>query len=244
MPDPTIDPVCTYLEWDSNFFQKRIARLNATRLDPDTTRNALQWSDQNRIDCLYFLADFDDPQTCQLAEENHFQFVDVRVTYDRAVPEVESRASTPWVRAAREQDLPFLKSIARKGHRDSRFYFDGHFDRGKCDLLYETWIANSMHGFADSVMVAESGHEAAAYVTCHLKGQEAQIGLIGVEQTHRGKGLGSALVAAFLAWSREHGAVRAKVITQGRNSGAQRLYQKSGFSIASSQFWYHRWFSR
>lgn len=245
MPEnPATDPVCSYLEWDSNFFEKRIARLNANRLDADSTRNALQWSRQNRIDCLYFLADSHDPHACQLAEENRFQFVDVRVTYARAVGEVENAPTDAEIRNAREQDLPSLQAIARKGHRDSRFYFDDHFDRRKCDLLYETWITNSMHGFADAVMVAESRREAAAYVTCHLKGQEAQIGLIGVGEAHRGKGLGSALVTGFLAWSREHGATHAKVVTQGRNIGAQRLYQKAGFTIASFQIWYHRWFPR
>ena len=241
--NPAKAPLCSYLDWDSNFFERRIARLHASRLEPAIMQQALQWCAQNRIDCLYFLADSDDPQTARLTEENHFQFVDVRVTYERAVAHREIEGAGAKVRLAREEDLPLLADIARNAHHDSRFYFDEHFDRGKCARLYETWIANSMHGFADAVLVAECGEQAAAYVTCQRKGQEAQIGLIGVSEAHRGKGLGSMLVKSFLSWSRERGAVQAKVVTQGRNAGAQRLYQKSGFLLASSQLWYHRWFS-
>ena len=242
--NPASAPWCSYLDWDSNFFERRIARLNVSRLEPEITQQALQWCAQNRIDCLYFLADSNDPQTTRLAEENRFQFVDVRVTYERAVAQTEKEESGAKVRLAREEDLPLLANIARSAHQDSRFYFDGHFGREKCDRLYETWVRNSLHGFADAVLVAEYANQASAYVTCQWKGQEAQIGLIGVSEAHRGKGLGSMLVKSFLSWARERGAVQAKVITQGRNSGAQRLYQKTGFLLASSQFWYHRWFAR
>ena len=241
--NPANAPLCSYLDWDSSFFERRIARLNASRLEPAITQQALQWCAQNRIDCLYFLADSDDPQTKRLAEQNRFQFVDVRVTYERAVASIGKDKTEANVRLAREEDLPFLAEIARTGHHDSRFYFDEHFDRLKCDQLYETWIRNSFHGFADAVLVAESGQQAAAYVTCKLTGSEAQIGLIGVHQAYRGQGLGSTLVTSFLSWARERGAVHAKVVTQGRNAGAQRLYQKSGFLLASSQLWYHGWLS-
>ena len=33
------------------------------------------------------------------------------------------------------------------------------------------------------------------------------------------------------------------VVTQGRNIRAQRLYQKNGFIIKSSEIWYHKWVS-
>ena len=241
---PANAPLCSYLDWDSNFFERRIARLNASRLYPQNVQQALQWCEQNRIDCLYFLADSDDPQTTRLAEENRFQFVDVRVTYERAVSYKENGEATPNVRLATEADLPLLAKIARSGHQDSRFYFDEHFERAQCDRLYETWIEKSMQGFADAVLVAESGQQAAAYVTCKQTKQEARIGLIGVSEAHRGKGLGSTLVTRFLAWASERGAVQARVVTQGRNVGAQRLYQKCGFLSASLQLWYHRWFLR
>ena len=139
--------------------------------------------------------------------------------------------------------MAILRGIARTGHRDTRFYSDEHFDRMKCDLLYETWIENSFRGFAQAVLVAEVEGKPAAYLTCHLKDQESQIGLVGVGESSRGMGLGTKLVQHFFSWSREQGARRAIVVTQGRNLGAQRLYQRNGFQTVSLQLWYHRWFA-
>ncbi len=238
------EPVCTYLEWDSEFFQRRIARLNPRRLDPAIVAECADWCRRHRIDCLYFLADSEDAETPRLAEANGFYFTDVRVTLERAVAGEDLAAdSLNSTRFAHEEDLEALRAIARTGHQDTRFYFDGHFEKRKCDLLYETWIENSIRGFAQAVLVAEAEGEPAAYLACHLNEQTSQIGLLGVAERHRGKGLGTKLVQVFLRWSREQGASRAIVVTQGRNVQAQRLYQHNGFRTSSVQLWYHRWFT-
>lgn len=234
---------CTYLEWDSEFFSRRIARANRRRLDPPALSALLGWCAANRIECLYFLADADDPQTARLAEANHFLLADVRMMFERKVDEPFVSPSDSVVRLAREEDLGALRSIAKTGHRDTRFYFDQHFDRAKCDLLYETWIENSVRGFAQAVLVAEVDQKPVGYITNHLRGDEAQIGLVGIDQGHQGAGLGSILVQHFLSWAARKGAERATVVTQGRNTRAQRLYQRNGFVTATFQSWYHRWFS-
>jgi dTDP-4-amino-4,6-dideoxy-D-galactose acyltransferase len=236
--------LCTFLEWDSNFFGVRIARLNASRLDEETLASALQWCNSNRIDCLYFLADADHAMTPILAEKNGFHLTDVRVTYERPLAQNETFPAHGTIRLAREQDLPTLREIARNTHRDTRFYFDGRFDRDKCDQFYATWVENSLRGFAQAVLVAEVAGIPAAYLTCHLKANESQIGLLGVGAQHQGRGLGTKLVQQFFSWSREHNAQRATVVTQGRNLAAQRLYQRNSFVTASLQLWYHRWLSR
>lgn len=239
------ESICLYLEWDSSFFGSRIARLQRRRLDAATLNEALVWCRDNRIDCLYFLADADHAATVRLAESDGFQLTDVRVTLERAVGEADALApSSDEIRLAREPDLTALRAIARTAHHDSRFYFDEHFDRGKCDLLYETWVENSFHGFAQAVLVAEVEGRAAGYLTCHLKGTESQIGLVGITAENQGRGLGSRLIRHFLSWSREQGATRALVVTQGRNLAAQRLYQRNGFISSSLQLCYHLWFRR
>jgi len=239
------DPICSYLEWDSKFFARRIARLNRSRLDDGTVAESLAWCHSNRIDCLYFLADSDHAGTPRLAEANDFGLTDVRVTLARDIPQADpATPDSDRIRQAREDDLSALRSMARTGHRDSRFYFDERFERAKCDLLYETWIENSVRGFAQAVLVADVEGKPAAYLTCQLRNQESQIGLFGVGANWRGVGLGTKLVQHFFGWSSQQGAVRAVVVTQGRNLAAQRLYQRNGFVTTSLQLWYHRWFPR
>jgi len=236
--------LCTFLEWDSNFFGVRIARLNVAHLNEQTLASTLQWCGSNRIDCLYFLSDSDHAATPLLAENNGFHLTDVRMTLEKPLAQSETFPAHATIRLAREEDLPALREIARNTHRDTRFYFDGHFDHDKCDQLYATWIENSFRGFAQAVLVADVANVPAAYLTCHLKDGESQIGLLGVGAQHQGGGLGTKLVHQFLFWSREQRAERATVVTQGRNLAAQRLYQRNGFVTASFQLWYHRWFSR
>lgn len=234
--------LCSYLDWDSNFFGLRIARLEPHRLDEAVVAQAAAWARENRIECLYFLADANDPHTARIAQANDYLPVDVRLTFERPVPKDPAQA-TPGVRVAREQDLPALRAIAGKSHSDTRFYFDSHFDRARCDQLYETWIENSMHGFAQGVLAAEQHGRAVGYVTLHLRDEEAQIGLIAIAAGFQGSGLGKQLVYAALDWAREHDARTMKVVTQGRNVPAQRLYQRCGFVTAGFEIWYHKWFS-
>jgi len=239
------EAVCTYLDWDSQFFQRRIARLNRRRLDEGSAAEALAWCGENKIDCLYFLADADDAKTVRLAQQNNFIQTDVRVTFERLLTDDDrllADSGDGMVRLGDERDLVALCKIAATCHQDSRFYFDEEFERSKCDLLYATWIENSFKGFAQAVLVVEVAAQPVGYITCHLSGSESRIGLVGIADSQKGKGLGKKLVKRFLAWSLEQGAHRATVVTQGRNTGAQRLYQRCGFLTFSFQVWYHRWF--
>jgi len=240
---PRPEPICTYLDWDSEFFARPIARANQSSLSKATLKDLLEWCASNHIECLYFLAEFDDPQTVKLAETNGFQLMDVRVTFERTPSDIPRVPTGVIVRSAREEDIGALRTIARTAHQDTRFYFDRHFERSQCDLLYETWIENSFRGFANAVLVAEVNGRPVAYVTGHLRSDEARIGIIGVAEDHRKAGLGSVMIQQFLSWAAQNRARRVTVVTQGRNVGAQRLYQRNGFVTASSQLWYHRWFT-
>ena len=233
--------LCSYLDWDSEFFHCRIGRLESSRLDEQVIAQALEWAQVNHIDCLYFLADPNHSQTVRLAQDNKFLPVDVRLIFGRPVP-AEPGPKVSSVRFAREDDLPALRAIAAKSHSDTRFYFDRHFDRSRCDQLYETWIENSFHGFAQAVLVVERGTMPAGYVTLHKRDEEARIGLIAVAPGHQGAGLGRLLVEQSLEWARQQAATKMKVVTQGRNVAAQRLYQRCGFLTDSFEIWYHRWF--
>lgn len=238
--------LCRFLEWDSAFFGRRIARVVGTRLTNDSARSVCAWSEANAIECLYFLAASDDPIATRAAEDHGFRFVDVRLTLGRGVPsESLGVGSGPGsVRPFERGDLETLRACARQNHTDSRFYFDPKFPAPLCDALYETWIEKSCNGYADAVLVAEAGGLPAGYVTCDLNSEgEGQIGLVGVDPGHRGLGLGRALVGGALGWFAERGATRVRVVTQARNVGAQRLYEKSGFLVESVEIWYHRWFS-
>lgn len=240
------ESICEFLEWDSQFFDRRIARARIHRLTEETAAELESWCELHRIDCLYFLADSSDPRTVRLAEAGNFAFVDVRITMRRSAENnLTPNAAQSRVRDALESDVPALRTIARNSHTDSRFYYDGNFPRDRCDALYETWIEKSFRGWAAKVLVAGDEGSAGGYITCHLPTPEAgQIGLVGVAENAQGKGLGRELVSQALRWFAEQRVANVSVVTQGRNVRAQRLYQQAGFVTASLELWYHRWFAR
>lgn len=239
------DDLCQYLEWDSEFFGLRIARVAVGRLTRERMQHILRWCDAHRIDCLYFLSDADDPPTVRLAEDHRFRFVDIRVTFENRLATARPGAASAAVRVCRPGDVPFLRAIARNSHRDSRFYFDANFPRSRCDALYEAWIDKSCGGGADAVLVVERERRPAGYICCHVTDEgHGEFGLVAVDADARRRGLGQALVDGSLRWFRERRVEWVTVVTQGRNCRAQRLYQRAGFVSRAVQLWYHGWLTR
>lgn len=82
----------------------------------------------------------------------------------------------------------------------------------------------------------------AAFITGTASGKRGQIGLLGVDERARGRGLGGLIVRAALDEFRQRGCIHVSVVTQGRNIGAQKVYQWAGFTSDSIRLWFHGWF--
>lgn len=238
------------LEWDSEFFGVTIGRLRSERLDRASLDLAVEWCGQHEVDCLYALLTAEDAHTVRLAEEAGARFTDMRVTMrapagqEPESPVADAPMPAPALRPSEPEDVPALETIARAAHAHSRFYFDTSFPDERCDALYERWIRESCAGFADEVIVAELDGRAVGYVTMHLDpSAAARIGLLGVAEDTRGRGIGAALADRAVAWARERGVSSVTVATQARNVSALRLYAQRGFLVESVALWYHLWFS-
>jgi dTDP-4-amino-4,6-dideoxy-D-galactose acyltransferase len=227
------------LDWDSDFFGIQIARHIDTHLNAESWDLARQECLDAHVKCLYMLADSNDLTTSLTLEANGFHYADTRLTYECEL------SPTEWpenVRPATAADIERLVLLARESHIDSRFFFDPGFEIERCKDLYETWLKNSLSGFADATLVAEVDHQPVAYVTLHRRNNHGQIGIIAVDQSARGQGIGRKLIQAahaqYQIWELTH----AQVVTQLRNLAAQRLYQAHGYRVSDASHWYHRWF--
>ena len=242
---------CELLQWDSEFFGFRIARVHGDTLTLEKAARVEDWCRRNRIQGLYFLSRSDDPATIRAAEEHGFRLMDIRLTFELALdgqpkPMCAPRTDSARIRVSRPADLPALRALAGVSHRDSRFFADPHFSPVQAEDLYSAWITLDCQGRAAIVFVAVLPNDVAVgYISCYLdpRSQEGSIGLIGVNAPVRGRGIGQSLVDAALHWFREQGVKIVTVVTQGRNRAAQRLYQKRGFLTRHLQFWYHKWYS-
>ncbi len=246
-PDIAADVLsgCQLLAWDSEFFGRRIARVEPVTIVTAGTTAVDQWCASQKVECVYLLVDAGDQTTTDVAQSGGFRLVDVRLTLEAAgaltsSSDAENRG--PLVRPATGDDLPALRAIARTCHHDTRFYADGRFDRQRCDDLYELWIEKSCGGWADRVFVADDHGQAIGYTTCHVDTDEGRIGLVGVSAGSRRQGSGRAMLREVRRWFAEQGVERVSVVTQGRNAGGLRLYQRAGMVVRTVQFWFHKWF--
>jgi ribosomal protein S18 acetylase RimI-like enzyme len=94
------------------------------------------------------------------------------------------------------------------------------------------------------VLVARDEGRAVGFVTCDVDAATnwGSIGLLGVDESARGRGVGRALTQGALAWFAQRALPGVTVITQGRNVVAQRLYQRCGFVTRSVRLYYHKWY--
>jgi GNAT superfamily N-acetyltransferase len=224
------------LEWDTEFWGRTIGRVRGGRLDETRLADVDQWARANDVECLYFLADADDPASAHVAEHGGFGLMDVRVELERPA----ARAELPeGLREATPADRERLRAIAASSHGATRFYADPRFPDERCDDLYDTWITRSLDGWAAGVLVAEPG----GYVSCHLDGETGSIGLIAVEEGARGGGVGVSLSLGAVAWCAARGAERMTVVTQGRNVPALRTFGRAGFLVSTVGLWFHKWYA-
>lgn len=240
--------ICQLLDWDTAFFGMRIARLIPSRVTESILRQALSWCQSEAIECLYFLADSNYGESIQLIEQGGFNLVDIRVTFERSLSEMDTidtkGVSEISIRPSQLDDVPYLKAIAREIYQDTRFYWDPHFPQERASALYAVWIEKSCKGYAERVLVLEKNAEPVGYITCHITNpQLGRIGLVGVHRKIQNVGAGQHLVHSALQWFASCGVKRADVVTQGRNCKAQSLYEKCGFRTQKVQLWYHKWFN-
>ena len=233
------------LTWDSEFFGFKVARILLKNPAAEELSEAVHQADRDGIVCLYWLADCADTLASLTAATCGFRLVDIRVTFEHALStRAGENLPQSCVRRYVPEDLPALVALARKSHRDSRFFSDGNFAVERCEALYEEWIRKSCQSGSGAVLVAVQEEQPAGYCTCSVSQDGVgNIGLIAVDPRWRRARLGTALVESALGYFRGEGMRVATVVTQGRNLASQRLYQRCGFVTQSIQLWYHRWTS-
>ena len=236
---------CQILDWDSNFFGRRIARVETDRLTSHSLEKILRWSQQQGIECLYFLCSPDDDDSVILAESAAFHFVDVRIELNWKPQELFCPQATV-IHEYREADLEELQQIASQVYTNTRFSLDNHFAPGRVAELYKEWLTLSCRSESHKVFVAADENGLAGFITCESDSSPTskvgRIGLLALSAENQGKGYGQQLVQSAQNYFYSTGVTEVEVVTQGRNVAAQRLYQTCGFRTYKVGLWYHKWF--
>ena len=232
------------LKWDSSFFGYNIAYLSCMHLTENIIYQVEKFIKKEDISLVYYLCNCHDRRSVLSAEKSGFHFVDIRLSYRKTIREKCDCCLGEFLfRRAEERDIPVLRTISKYIYTDSRYHFDGNFDREKIVEFYPLWVQKGVLGqYDDECWCLCDKDLPVAFCTIKYKDSKtASIGLVGVDENYLSKGLGQKIMYSMFNMLINKGFKDVFVVTQGRNYPAQRLYQRVGFRTYATQLWYHKW---
>jgi dTDP-4-amino-4,6-dideoxy-D-galactose acyltransferase len=233
------------LTWDSDFFGVNVGFISCFRLTSNIEHHIGKFIRQEKIDLVEYLCNCHDRESVLISERSGYSFVDIRLSFERHLqgPVAVDLRPGLTVRKAQSEDVPELKRIGTDIYQYSRYYFDTNFDRAKVIEFYQGWITKAVDGrFDDFAYVLCENDRPIGFCTVKKFGRRsARFNLVGLDNACAGSGLAQAMIGQSLELLRQEGITHAEVVTQGRNYGAQRMYQRCGFVTKSTELWYHKW---
>jgi len=228
------------LAWDSNFFGFKVAKISYKVFNIKELNQILELLRKEGFMLVYYssLNVLSDDKLLlkyngQLVDEKvtFFKQVNVSLSDDRAISNFELNYPTPQ-----------MINLGIESGVYSRFKLDSRISNDKFEALYKLWVINSVNkSIANSVLVYEDSNQTLGLVTLAKKKDVANIGIIAVDSNLRGKGIGRKLMIAAENWTYNNSCSKIKVVTQGFNKPANKLYNRCGYSIEKTEFFYHFW---
>jgi ribosomal protein S18 acetylase RimI-like enzyme len=177
--------------------------------------------------CFAKVAEGDGASSATL-EACGFRQVDTQVTLERAV-NLTPAAPRVEVRRAEPGDRDAVLDIAGSCFRFSRFHQDARIGLPAAHAIKRAWAANCLDGKrGEEVLVALDEGRPVGFLAVLLAPDAAIIDLIGVATGSQRRGIGAALVDAFVARWRGRTS-RLRVGTQAVNAPSIALYERCGF---------------
>lgn len=211
----------SYLKWDSEFFEKKIGKIEN---NIDDSLNG----DISEYNLIYI---FSDDKVDFLNEA-----IDIKVTFAKKTQKKIENANVMVYDNTIHVYEDLLALAYTSGH-DSRFLKDPFFGEKAFKKLYKRWIDNSLNDSNTLVFVYVENNQLVGFVTCTQYAEHATIGLIAVSNNAQGKGIGGKLIDAVE--NQLHNDTLLYVATQKTNVQACDFYERKGFTINSIKYIYH-----
>lgn len=236
-----------YLDWDSKFFGFNIGRINMDKnhLHPNFLDKSISEARARNIRCLYLEIPFGIPEVLDYCSRNRFSMVDFKTTLSKSLSNKEGKlglCSKNITYEIKDEYYPFLVKIAEKISMQSRYAYDLNFGKKRSRHLYIEWLRKSFYEqFCYDFIIYIKDHKPIGFITLRIKNDIPFIDLLGISEDHWRNGIGKTLIVSAERRLLNAGLEKIKVITQGHNIGALRLYQSQKFKIDSVNVFYHIW---
>lgn len=227
------------LEWDSQFFDLKIAQLEQNILSMGNDNLCLKKLAEANVNLAYYNSNTPVRET----RNDHFDFFLV----NKKVPiKKKINNSTPM-----HENISFyndpepdekLKNLAQRAGAFSRFLKDPNIDPIKVKELYEEWIVKSVKKeMASEVLVYKKNNKIEGFVTLKTNPPLGETPLFAVSREVEGKGASFALMRAADSVLYDKGCSYYTSATQAENKAALTVFRRHGFEINPIEYTYHLW---
>jgi dTDP-4-amino-4,6-dideoxy-D-galactose acyltransferase len=230
------------IDWDSEFFGFPVAQLLSPEASPGDVQKCLSEMKAAGIRLVYSSGKLDRKGIEELVKLGG-KYVDQKTIYYTRLDEVVNPEPDPRIVSYQgTQADQRLVQLSIDAGIYSRFNTDKQIGKEKFEELYRRWISQSVsRAIAKDVFVFTENETISGMITVGEKNGSGNIGLVAVDTSKRGAGIGVALVNHAKSWFYRNGFKDATVVTQGFNIPACKLYEKCGFSVMSSEAYFHFW---
>ena len=235
-----------FLEWDSNFFQKKVAKITDENLKNHQEINfVLNELKFKKYDLVYFFSKKEQNLFEDILKKYNGQLIDKKITYLKTLDKTSIIPYKEITKYHKEYPTNDLICLAIDSGIYSRFNLDENIETNKFEELYKKWIINSVNKtIAKDVLIYEFQQEIAGMVSLGEKNNRADIGIIAVNENIRGKGIGKKLMQSAENWSIENNYKHLQVVTQKDNINACKFYESCDYKIDKIEYIYHFWLKK
>lgn len=230
------------LEWDSNFFDFRVAMINSF----DSIQEFSLLKKELKFHQIKLAYMFCKPKSeyDKVMKSSNIFLADEKVTFSHLLNEINDDIDYSSIKEYQDSIVTDkMLDIAIQTSEYSRFRVDDNFKNEEFKKMYFQWIKNAVVNKGnDRLFVYEEDKALKGLI--YLKEINSKIGsisLIGVDQGYRGEKIGSKLINKAKKHFKDIGKNEVHVITQKQNVLACNFYQKNGFNLIDTTNVYHLW---
>lgn len=233
------------LAWDTGFFGFPVHSITGLVSDRQALADTLQALRGQGVRLVYWNCPGNDRKGNEAAASLGGWLADLKLTYARPLAVGKGAvmpATVERLTATSSEDKRLLTELALQSAEHSRFKRDPKMPQDAWCRLFETWMDKSLTGeMADLVLIERHAGRVAGMVTLSHRRPEAQIGLLAVDERHRGRGVAGRLLQAVAHEASAGGCHGVMVVTQGDNAPACHAYEKAGYRRRNLVHTYHFW---
>ena len=219
------------LKWDSIFFNLKIGEV--------FIKDKMKIDYENDFDLIYVKQN-EDTELLINGFEKTFQ--ETKIIFSKSITKENLTFEDPIDFDEIPIENEKIHELAYVSGNYSRFLLDPKFGEENFKKLYRTWVDNSVNKkFAKKIFYTIHDHKISGFVTLQTQAEYASVGLIAVDPTFQGQGIGTKLLTNCENYCFLNRIKELRIPTQEENIQACNFYEKIGYSAREKMVIKHYW---